>query len=65
MTVSPLITACVIACSHFSPSGLSNTNSMLQKLKDEKGEYGARKDLLEKERQFIDGDCILAASMMV
>jgi len=46
-------------------SDATNSNSMLQKLKDEKGEYGARKDLLEKERQFIDGDCILAASMMV
>lgn len=43
----------------------TNAQGMLGQLENEKKEYIVKKEALEKEKQFIDGDSILAAGMMV
>lgn len=43
----------------------TNAQGMLGQLDNEKKEYIVKKESLEKEKQFIDGDSILASAMMV
>jgi hypothetical protein len=42
-----------------------SAQEMLSQLDSEHKEYIGKRELLEKQRQFIDADSILAAAMMV
>lgn len=42
-----------------------SAQDMFGQLKTEHEEYIYKKDALEKQKQFIDADCILGAAMMV